>query len=111
MPVLSETWRLLGENSKEIGAVGSILFGISGAIAAWLAFRLNYRNNFGQKPLLLLKTHGGTAGHQWAEMHCTFEVWNRRKYPVVVREMQVTFGEAKIDSGSMSREGDETEWW
>ena len=77
---------------------------------AWLALRINYRNNFGLKPILLVKSHGVTAGNGWVEVHCAFEVWNRRKYSLVVREMQVSFGETKIDYKAPNVDGEETAW-
>jgi hypothetical protein len=103
-------WNWLDANNKQISALGSIVFGLSGAVVAWVALRLNYRNSYGWKPMVLLKTYGiGQAGG-WTEVNCTFEVWNRRKYPIVVREVIVSFGNTKVDDEAPANFGEETEW-
>lgn len=60
------------------------------AVSAFLA----YRSNYGWNPLLLVVTRGlrGEQGppELWAAT-ITFEVWNRRKYPIVIREVLVEF--------------------
>jgi hypothetical protein len=89
----------------------STLLAVASLVVALVALHFAYRNNFGWKPLLLLKSHGGSAGSNWSEISCTFEIWNRRKYPVVIREMQVLFGAAKIDFDTPNVEGEETDWW
>ena len=97
MGIVTEVWEWLGANSKQVGALASITFGLSSAAVAWLAFRMTWRNNFGWKPTILLVTYGFRGGTGQNEMFCKFEIWNRRKYPVVVREVQVIFGATLLD--------------
>jgi hypothetical protein len=40
-------WVWLGDNSKEVGALGAIVFGVSSAILTGVALWVSYRNNFG----------------------------------------------------------------
>lgn len=57
---LSEGWVWLDANSRQIGALSSIAFGPSSAAVAWVAYRLNYRNNNGWPPVFL--TSGAMMG-------------------------------------------------
>lgn len=76
-----------------------------------IALNVGYRNNFGWKPILLVKSYGIGSGHDWTEVHCIFEVWNRRKYPLVVREMQVSFGDLKVDREARGAAAEGELWW
>jgi hypothetical protein len=54
-----------------------------------------YRQNFGWKPIILITTYGmGAKGGVVGEYDAIikFEVWNRRKYPIVVRSINVQYG-------------------
>jgi hypothetical protein len=58
-----------------------------------------YRSNFGWKPLALVTSHGLRGGGGEPDVYYAiirFEVWNRRKYPVVIRSMYVHFRTLKL---------------
>jgi hypothetical protein len=109
--MVTDVWLWLDTNSKPVGALASIAFGMSSALVAWVALTVSYRNNFGWKPLILTKE----LGLEWDEesreevswLVCSFEIWNRRKYAVVVREMEVKFGGREVvgKTGSIGAEG------
>ena len=81
-------WEWLGANSAQVGAVSSFMFGVSSAIVAWVALRLNYRNNFGWKPVVFISMldcrKGSWHGEDRTMVTLGCEVWNWQKYPVVV---------------------------
>lgn len=47
----SAIWAWLDANSKQLSAVASLVFGLSSAVVAWFAYRLNRRNNVGSEPM------------------------------------------------------------
>jgi hypothetical protein len=112
MGLLADGWAWLDTNSKQIGALGAITFGLSSAIVAWLAYRLNRQNNLGLKPIVLLKSLGIFNEDDRRYLTCAFEVWNRRKYPLVVRHMTVVFPGMKVEHGAHvhPRKGEKTDW-
>lgn len=81
---LTFIWSMLDTQSKPIGALSSIVFGLSSAVVAGAALRLNYRNNHGAKPRLHIASLGMSRDPKTGEEFNTFtcEVWNRRKYPI-----------------------------
>ena len=54
-----------------------------------------YRNNFGWKPVALIGSIGikGKAGSKDYTAVITLEVWNRYKYPISIRHMNIDFKE------------------
>jgi hypothetical protein len=58
---------------------------VMGAVSALIAFR----NNFGWKPLVLVTSNG-------YNLSLELEIWNRRKYPIVVRNIQIQFNAIKL---------------
>lgn len=74
----------LGEHYREIGAISSIVFGISSASIAFLAYRLNFRNNWGWKPLIVVGSWGFSTDAKGASLTANFDVWNRHKYPIAI---------------------------
>jgi hypothetical protein len=66
--------------------LASIIVGVVSALFA-------YRNNFGWKPLALVVGHSleGMGGSTIWDAPLKFEIWNRRKYPIVVRSIVVEF--------------------
>lgn len=74
----------------------SIFLGLSALIVAGLSLRWSYRNNFGWKPVAIIKdfkiAHVTHRGNETALCHhgeLELEFWNRRKYPVVIRVVQI----------------------
>jgi hypothetical protein len=88
MGVFSYAWIWLDTNSKQIGALSSIAFGLSSAVVAWVALRLSILNSLGSKPIVLFVSQGvGRVGEDGVvfESECVFEFWNRRKHPLIVQ--------------------------
>lgn len=80
----------------EIAASSLLALGSIGVAAAAALF--TRRSNVGHPPIIFFKSKGasggGTAGNL---VCCAFKVWNRRKYPLVIHEMQVSFGKVKLE--------------
>jgi hypothetical protein len=106
-----DIWTWLDINSKQLGALSSVVFGVSSAVVAWVALRLNYRNNFGWPPIAIIMSYGLNSTADRTEAFVAYEIWNRRKYPLVVREMQVMFGSAKIDRVTEQGKGEQVVDW
>lgn len=71
--------------------LSSTVFAIASGTIAYVAVRIGYRNAMGWKPVILandpsmgeLREPGGVF------VGVYFEVWNRQKYPIVIRQMRV----------------------
>lgn len=103
-------WAWLDINSKQLGAVSSIVFGLSSAVVAWVALRLNYRNNYGLKPLVLFLKRTDGAGSKEAWVGTDFEFWNRRRYPVVLRLVEVDFRGVVVRAPAENRMRESDKW-
>lgn len=80
----------------QIGA--SIFLGLSALVVAVLGLRWSYRNNFGWDPVAFIKEFKITNTQQRSDEaalchigQLSLEFWNRRKYPIIIRSMQVDF--------------------
>lgn len=65
-----------------------------GLTVSVVAAIFTYRNNFGWSPLALITSIGMTAKADGAKKYTALvdvEIWNRRKYPILVRHMVVGF--------------------
>src|SRR5215470_8180839 len=85
---------ILGVDPKLLALMqflSSTLMAFAGFMVAVVALKVGYRNNFGWKPLVLLVSYGQSSQGDATQAHTTYEVWNRRKYPIAVREMSVQF--------------------
>jgi hypothetical protein len=65
------------------------LTGASVTVACVSLF-LAYRQNFGWKPIVLSTWHQQSLVEPY-ELSLEFEVWNRRKYPIVINSQSVDF--------------------
>jgi hypothetical protein len=100
----ADLWSWLDGNRNQIGALSSIIFGLSSAVVAWLAYRINRVNSLGLPPVLLVLRMVGD-GKDIANVHGTAIVmWNRRKDPIVVTSVRVQFLKAEVDFDKWSRE-------
>jgi hypothetical protein len=93
-----EVWPWLLINHDGVRLVSSIFFGFGSLVVSLLAINVTYRNNFGWKPLVLLIWYGKASQLGKHVLRCRFEIWNRRKYPLVVREIQVSFGPTRLEN-------------
>src|SRR5260221_9902681 len=71
--------------------LASLMVGVASALIA-------YRSNFGWKPLLLVTSHGfrATGGSRLVDATLQYEIWNRQKYPILIRSMEITFSSVSI---------------
>lgn len=79
---------------------GSTLLALASLIVAVVAVGFAYRNNFGWKPLAMIFGHGlknDPAFEGYYVATCTVDFWNRRKYPVALHRMEISFGELKVE--------------
>jgi hypothetical protein len=88
---VAATWGWLDGNSKSIGALASIVFGVSSAFIAVMAYRLSRANVIGLPPLIVVYSHGQAATADGASATAEFEVINRRKYPIMLASMTLHF--------------------
>jgi hypothetical protein len=72
---------------------------IIGAVSAFIA----YRSNFSWKPLVLVTSHGfrGKGGSQLVDASIEYEIWNRQRYPILIRSMDVHFKSISIRAGDV----------
>jgi hypothetical protein len=66
----------------------SSLTGASIIVASVSVF-LAFRQNFGWRPIVMPTSYGGGGSN--SEIEIEFEVWNRRKYPIMVLAQELTF--------------------
>jgi hypothetical protein len=71
--------------------LASVAVALAGLVVAIVAAVVGYRNAFGWAPILFVKTQAviPRKNPQGLGVSIAFEVWNRRKYPVVIRSMDV----------------------
>lgn len=87
----------------QLAAYTSLTF--STVIVGVTALIFTYRNNFGWKPIVLVTSHGVGSGmdDEHFDVALKYEVWNRRKYPIVLRSMTVRFKTISVVSGMSTR--------
>jgi hypothetical protein len=70
--------------------LASVAVALAGLVVAIVAAVVGYRNAFGWAPILFVKTQAviPRKNPQGLGVSIAFEVWNRRKYPVVIRSME-----------------------
>ena len=91
-----DLWAWLGENHRQVGAISSALLGCASLVVAIVAVRMNYRNNFGWKPVAFVATYGVESGHKLSRIKGAVEVWNRHKYPIVLSVLRLNYKTAKL---------------
>src|ERR1700741_2491930 len=72
--------------------IASTALTLASVTVAVVAATFNYRQNRGWKPAILVLSQGFDIV-AWID----FEVWNRRKYPIVVHGVVIKFGNVKLD--------------
>lgn len=78
-----------------------LLFAAGSIVVALVAVHFSYRSNNGWPPVILVLGHGVSRDTERAGTSASirFEVWNRRKYPVVLRQMTIEFANLPILDG------------
>lgn len=75
---------------------------LASVVIASVSLFLGYRQNFGWKPIVLVVGSGLKGSPDYPEhyaMTLSLEVWNRHKYPIVVRGLDATFSELRFEEG------------
>jgi hypothetical protein len=74
---------------------------LASVIVATTSALIGFRQNFGWRPTLLVTGIGvsGVAGSTSYNGKVTFELWNRRRYPISIKEAAVLYGNIEILEG------------
>lgn len=85
---------------------------LSTIIVGVAALIFTYRNNFGWKPLCIVLSHGaGTPpSRQYIDATLHFEIWNRHKYPIALRELKIEYPFYWLTEGANTGLGSEWVW-
>jgi hypothetical protein len=79
---------------------------------ALVAALFAYRQNYGWKPAILVLSKGfGPDANGVHIAYVDFEVWNRRKYPIVIHGVEIKFGSLKLDHRWEKHEWTKSDWW
>lgn len=70
--------------------------GVASAAVTFAALVVAYGQAIGWKPLLVVKRWGLLELRDGIGSTTAFEVWNRRRYPIVVRRMKVDYNRVKM---------------
>jgi hypothetical protein len=73
--------------------IATTAIALASAAVGIVALIFNYRQNRGWEPIILVVSQNYGEDTWWIE----FEVWNRRKYPIVVRFVEIKFGNVPLD--------------
>ena len=78
--------------------VAYVMLTLASIIVAAVSTIIAFRSNFGWRPLALVLSHGirGVGGSDLFDATLDIEVWNRRKYPIVMRQLEVQFNSIKL---------------
>lgn len=90
----------MAENITFWQLVAYIMLTVASVTVALVSLVLAYRQHIGWKPIVIFTGHGVRGlprfpNHYGAIIH--FEVWNRQRYPVVIRSMSLIFEGLEID--------------
>ena len=90
----------------------STMLTVAGLVVSVVALNFSYRNSRGWKPLLIIKSRLYTELHEPAlSVFVDFEVWNRRKYPIIIRKLRVMGGDLKFIDVMKTKDGEAKLGW
>jgi hypothetical protein len=77
------------------------ILAFSSLTVAVVAVTFGYRNLRGWQPFILVTRQGGATDSQDKDRNLvlSFEIWNRRKYPIILQAIHISFGN-KVLEGS-----------
>jgi hypothetical protein len=70
---------------------------LSSVIVASSSLFIAYRQNFGWKPIVFASSYGGGGGKFGYTVTIEFELWNRKKHPISIRFVSVTYAKTVMD--------------
>jgi hypothetical protein len=108
---LVDTLLGLDPNLVTILQIGvSTLLSLAGFFVGAVALRVSYRNNFGWKPLVWAHKRWDGSNHEERWAGAEFEIWNRRTYSIVLRVVEVDFGNAAVADVALRKMPDADKW-
>jgi hypothetical protein len=99
---------VLGIPVDALEAISSVALTGMSTVVAGVALVFSYRQNVGWEPVLLVSASGlsGIGGQRRYKIILTLEFWNRRKYPVALRELIATVeGVTLLNQSARSESG------
>lgn len=63
-----------------------------------MAYRMSVRENYGWRPIVVLGQYSLGGGNKRTEMTVEFQIWNRRRYPIVVRDIVLSYRLARFET-------------
>jgi hypothetical protein len=77
--------------------IASTALTVASLIVAVVALRFSYRSNHGWPPIIFITSQGLSHTDDGGDkITIGFEVWNRRKYPIVIRGCGVSFANIAV---------------
>jgi hypothetical protein len=84
--------------------IASTALTVASLIVAVVALRFSYRSNHGWAPIIYIIRQGlSHMGNGEEKLTIQFEVWNRRKYPIVINACGVSFANTKVEAICFSK--------
>jgi hypothetical protein len=95
---MTDLWSWVLRHEADVRIVTTIAFGLSSAVVAWVAVRLNYYANFGAKPKVIVVWAGGSRRKDSDEQYATFtcRIQNRHKYAIEGRLVTARLRTAEV---------------
>jgi len=113
----------LGENVAVAQFFAYLSLTVTTAIVAILSLKFSFRQHYGWKPILLfvnrgissvMRTENSKKPRQDSEpgiyAWVTFELWNRRTYPIVVEKVLATFSQDILDRSKEGQSELHSDW-
>jgi hypothetical protein len=94
--------------------VSYVMLTVASVTVGTLSAIIAYRNNFGWRPMGIVTTIGVAGVSSEPNVYyasVTFEVWNRRKYPIVVRSISINLSHLEfVGKIRIPASGDQDNW-
>jgi hypothetical protein len=87
----------LPNDTQTLQLTAYVALTLSSIIVASSSLFIAYRQNFGWRPIVFASSYGGGGGKFGYTVSIDFEFWNRKKYPVAVRFVSVTYEKQVMD--------------
>jgi hypothetical protein len=91
-----EPVEIFGIDTRLAQVYATIFAGLGASAVAIVAAIIAYRNGFGWSPMVVGNRRGGIREFDYEFVTGGFEVWNRHKYPIVIRAVRVVFEETRL---------------
>jgi hypothetical protein len=85
------------QDTQSLQLMAYVALTLSSIIVASTSLFIAYRQNFGWRPIVFASSYGGGGGKYGYTASIDFEFWNRKKYPVAIRFVSVTYEKQAMD--------------